>query len=533
MDFSNMFKGFTDFFSIDKPVTSSSFDMSDDVIKTQNALSDLGHFNTQTPDIGEGLKSFQADNGLKVDGIMNPGGPTENALSQTLADQGIGNMDILAKTNTPLPSNVEVNKPVSSNPGNKSWIASASFGETPKPKAPSRPKIDPITGLEDPLAKTPKPKANMKKAWDDFYKQQAEKAKTAIVPQGDTVNERIRSMMQDNRYQDKRDTGLRDHVVKQFERAYPGNVQYDETGKMIQPKPVIAPDEVEPYDPNGELYYDQGQTDYVQGQPNELSQRDQTATADNSQTEQLDYPQGASSQSASQQSNDQLGPELSLDDAAVKEASAYGLDSASHGEAYQVASAEQTGVTGDTEKTTQTSSYKVQGVSKAFRDKLFERESRGNGGYKAKNIDADGRFALGRYQMRKPALQDAGFIDAQGNWTGKHGVNSMEDFLNKPEAQENAFGAFMKKMEGFVKHKGAFKSIGVEVDGLLDKFKITKSGLMSAAHRQGQEWVAKYLKHQKENGWKSDFSKLDQKTQTFFKRVEKSLRTFEGVPYED
>jgi len=95
---------------------------------------------------------------------MTPGGPTENALSQTLADQGIGNMDLLTKTDNSLPSNVEVSKPVSSNPDNKSWAASASFGETPKPKAPSRPKIDPMTGLEDPLSKVQKPKTNMNKA---------------------------------------------------------------------------------------------------------------------------------------------------------------------------------------------------------------------------------------------------------------------------------------------------------------------------------------------------------------------------------
>ncbi|MDV7340933.1 hypothetical protein RYZ26_15100 [Terasakiella sp. A23] len=319
MNFSNMFKGFSDLFSVDSPVSSSSFDMSDDVIKTQNALSDLGHFNTQTPDIGAGLKSFQADNGLKADGIMNPGGPTENALSQTLAGQGIGNTDLLEKSNSPLPSNIEVSQPISSKADNKSWTASAPFGETPKPKAPS------------------KPKANMKKAWDDFYIQQSKKAKTAIVPQGNTVDERIRSMMQDNRYQDKRDTGLRDHVVKQFERAYPGMVEYDETGKMVQAKPIISPDEVEPYDPHGELRYAQEQADQIQALSHQLPERDQTSSTGANDEGPGDYPHRSNTQSSARRSSDQLGPNIPFNEAALAEASAMSLDGASQGKGHQVA----------------------------------------------------------------------------------------------------------------------------------------------------------------------------------------------------
>ncbi len=64
MSFSNMFKGFKDFFSVDNPVSSTSSGMTDDVVKTQNALGALGHFNEYMSDIGDGLKSFQAEQGL-------------------------------------------------------------------------------------------------------------------------------------------------------------------------------------------------------------------------------------------------------------------------------------------------------------------------------------------------------------------------------------------------------------------------------------------------------------------------------------
>lgn len=37
-------------------------------------------------DLFAGIKKFQRDNGLKVDGLMRPGGPTERALNDALED---------------------------------------------------------------------------------------------------------------------------------------------------------------------------------------------------------------------------------------------------------------------------------------------------------------------------------------------------------------------------------------------------------------------------------------------------------------
>ena len=53
---------------------------------------------------------------------------------------------------------------------------------------------------------------------------------------------------------------------------------------------------------------------------------------------------------------------------------------------------------------------------------------------------------LGKYQMGEKALIDAGYYTADGTkkndwsgtWTGKDGVNSWQDFINSPQAQENA-----------------------------------------------------------------------------------------------
>lgn len=60
----------------------------DDVIRVKRRLSDSGYYETPSygltgyidADTEEGLKHFQRDRGLKVDGYMAPGGPTERAL---------------------------------------------------------------------------------------------------------------------------------------------------------------------------------------------------------------------------------------------------------------------------------------------------------------------------------------------------------------------------------------------------------------------------------------------------------------------
>ncbi|MBT7944323.1 MAG: hypothetical protein HN719_13345, partial [Alphaproteobacteria bacterium] len=65
----------------------------DDSLNTKKALADLGHLKipefglTPYPDQAmiDGVKSFQKEQGLKVDGVMKRGGPTINRLNQTLS----------------------------------------------------------------------------------------------------------------------------------------------------------------------------------------------------------------------------------------------------------------------------------------------------------------------------------------------------------------------------------------------------------------------------------------------------------------
>lgn len=67
---------------------------------------------------------------------------------------------------------------------------------------------------------------------------------------------------------------------------------------------------------------------------------------------------------------------------------------------------------------------------------------------------------------------------------------SIQDFLNKPAAQENAQILFKKKQWGYLKAVGAHNYLGLIINGIV----ITPSGLLAGAHLKGAGSVIKYLK---------------------------------------
>ncbi len=72
-----------------------------------------------------------------------------------------------------------------------------------------------------------------------------------IIPTGKTVDERLKSMQRNPLYADQNDRRLFNHVTREYQRAYPGEAQYDEFGKMKRPRPSIQPGQVRAFDPNG------------------------------------------------------------------------------------------------------------------------------------------------------------------------------------------------------------------------------------------------------------------------------------------
>ena len=127
-----------------------------------------------------------------------------------------------------------------------------------------------------------------------------------------------------------------------------------------------------------------------------------------------------------------------------------------------------------------------------FLNDLALRESGGN--YKAFN-----KYGYaGKYQMGEMALIDCGYYkktsrkfnnDWSGEFLGKDNIYSIQDFLNNPQAQENAQLSFKKKQWGYLKALGADKYVGKNINNIF----ITSSGLLAGAHLKGAFSVIKYL----------------------------------------
>lgn len=193
----------------------------------------------------------------------------------------------------------------------------------------------------------------------------------------------------------------------------------------------------------------------------------------------------------------------------------------------------------------QTDAWPDSPIHTEFRRAIHQKESEGAG---TDGYAASGNGAYGRYQMRVPALQDAGLIDDKGKWTGKYGLNSVEDFLRQPEAQEKAFADFMARTEGYVRRIAPAYE-GRVVEGRKASFEITEAGLVAAAHRQGAGMLAPYFEFQKDNNWKSgnfenipdrvvaQIAKLQdgvaapQSAAEVLRSIETRLREFSRIPY--
>ena len=113
--------------------------------------------------------------------------------------------------------------------------------------------------------------------------------------------------------------------------------------------------------------------------------------------------------------------------------------------------------------------------------------------------DAINQFGyLGKYQMGESALADAGYYignspsnlqEWKGEFLGKGNVKSKEDFLNNPQAQENAVREFMKKQWQYLKNNGSTKYVGSTINNI----EITPAGLLAGAHLKGAGGVIEYL----------------------------------------
>lgn len=130
-----------------------------------------------------------------------------------------------------------------------------------------------------------------------------------------------------------------------------------------------------------------------------------------------------------------------------------------------------------------------------FLSALFQSE--GGGNYKVIN-----KFGyVGKYQFGESALIDLGYYVSDGSspwikmpndhkvfkyqwkgtWTGKDGINSLEDFRNSPDEQDVAAVSWVRLLCSRAHKAGADKYEGKVVSGI----SITHSGIVGAAHLKG------------------------------------------------
>ncbi len=145
----SLFPDFSNMFRVGKTISQESNTDPNDVLNTKNALAQTGDYQvpdfgiTEVPDMGmiDGLKNFQQKNGLKVDGVMKPGGPTESKIGEVLGGPTGNGADPLAPK-----------KPTKPKPGKIDPLTGLPEVKMPKLKTPGK-------GLWQPVVKKPKPDA--------------------------------------------------------------------------------------------------------------------------------------------------------------------------------------------------------------------------------------------------------------------------------------------------------------------------------------------------------------------------------------
>ena len=162
------------------------------------------------------------------------------------------------------------------------------------------------------------------------------------------------------------------------------------------------------------------------------------------------------------------------------------------------------------------------------------RRSDGDFGYGMRG--QPGSSALGRYQLLRRPLVDAGWRDpATGAWTPRAravGVSSDADFLANPAAQEAAMNDVMRRNEEQLRANGALRFAGQQVPGLSGgPVTITESGLAAAAHREGAGAVRRYLDHRAANS-PPPSSVRGRGDLSSFNEIERRMRAFADAPYQ-
>ena len=175
--------------------------------------------------------------------------------------------------------------------------------------------------------------------------------------------------------------------------------------------------------------------------------------------------------------------------------------------------------------------------NEVWRQQIAREESNRDGGDQGYGLRNPSTGALGRYQMLRPALTDAGWWDQETRqWTATaeaHGVRSDTDFLNNPAAQEEAFTAVMRSNQRQLRAYGADRYVGQRITGMDgEPLTVTESGLAAAAHREGARAVRDYLRHRAAGLPRPQSVRGRRGQLSSFNEIERRLRAFSATAYQ-
>lgn len=138
------------------------------------------------------------------------------------------------------------------------------------------------------------------------------------------------------------------------------------------------------------------------------------------------------------------------------------------------------------------------GMRPEFADKIASAESKSGcinneNDYKCVNKNAT---AYGRYQMQKNALIDAGVLDKSSfpiNSRDLRELDSVQNFLNSPQTQEQALCNFLVKADKYNQNWNNYKFLGKNVQVGALNIPLTKEILLAGTHREGAKNLNNWL----------------------------------------
>lgn len=99
---------------------------------------------------------------------------------------------------------------------------------------------------------------------------------------------------------------------------------------------------------------------------------------------------------------------------------------------------------------------------------------------------------MGLYQMGQRALRDVGYMYMASNnrWTGKNGIRCQQDFLGSRSVQDSAIREYHQLVWNNYLSEDVKNAVGSTVKNI----RVTKSGIVAAAHLVGQEGIKDFIR---------------------------------------